>query len=183
VNSSLVVAIINSYTLKITVTIAPVTSHTKSSNSSSGHTALPLELRNSSPVNSHFRILSYPLGTDHAQKSQFYCCFAQTTQKTSHVMITSPVHWLPDCCLAINYIQSSYCCVTLSEVLIALLPSCFFLKAVQPQLGPWPTSMKLSVSLQFSRSWTFGRTPWAGDQLVARPLPVHKHRKTHIHKH
>jgi hypothetical protein len=28
---------------------------------------------------------------------------------------------------------------------------------------------------------TFDRTPWAGDQLVARPLPVHKHRKTHIH--
>jgi hypothetical protein len=43
--------------------------------------------------------------------------------------------------------------------------------------------MKLSVSLQFTRSWTFGRTPWTGDQLVARPLPVHKHRKTHMHKH
>jgi hypothetical protein len=28
---------------------------------------------------------------------------------------------------------------------------------------------------------TVGRTPWAGDQLVARPLPVHKHQKTHIH--
>jgi hypothetical protein len=59
----------------------------------------------------------------------------------------------------------------------------FFLMALQPQFGPWPTSMNLSVSLQFSRSWTFGRTPLAGDQLVARPLPVHKHRKTHIHKH
>jgi hypothetical protein len=59
----------------------------------------------------------------------------------------------------------------------------FFLMALQPQFGPWPTSMKLSVSLQISRSWTFGRTPWAGDQLVARPLPVHKHRKTHIQKH
>jgi hypothetical protein len=43
--------------------------------------------------------------------------------------------------------------------------------------------MKLSVSLQFTWSWTFGRTPWTGDQLVARPLSVHKHRKTHIHKH
>jgi hypothetical protein len=55
--------------------------------------------------------------------------------------------------------------------------------ALQPTFGPWPTSMKLSVSLQFTRSWTFGRTPWTGDQLVARPLPVRKHRKTHIHKH
>jgi hypothetical protein len=39
--------------------------------------------------------------------------------------------------------------------------------------------MKLSVSLRFSRSQTVGRTAWASDQLIARPLPVHKHRKTH----
>jgi hypothetical protein len=30
-----------------------------------------------------------------------------------------------------------------------------------------------------TRSRSVGRTPWTGDQLVARPLPVHKHRKTH----
>jgi hypothetical protein len=41
--------------------------------------------------------------------------------------------------------------------------------------------MNFSVHFGFSRSYTFGRTPWAGDQLVARPLPVHKHRKTHTH--
>jgi hypothetical protein len=64
-----------------------------------------------------------------------------------------------------------------------LLVPIFFPLALQPTFGPWPTSMKLSVSLQFTRSWTFGRTPWTGDQLVARPLPVHKHRKTHIHKY
>jgi hypothetical protein len=28
----------------------------------------------------------------------------------------------------------------------------FFSLALQPQFGPWPTSMKLSVSLRFSRS-------------------------------
>jgi hypothetical protein len=35
----------------------------------------------------------------------------------------------------------------------------------------------------YSVSWSFtgGRTPWTGDQLVARPLPVHKHRKTRTH--
>jgi hypothetical protein len=55
----------------------------------------------------------------------------------------------------------------------------FFSLALQPQFGPWPTSMKLSVSLRFSRSWTVNRSPLAGDQLVARPLPLHKHRKTH----
>jgi hypothetical protein len=26
-------------------------------------------------------------------------------------------------------------------------------------------------------SRTVGRAPWTGDQIVARPLPVHKHRK------
>jgi hypothetical protein len=66
--SLLIVTTISSYTLKITVTIAQVTSHSMSFNSS-GHTALTLELRNSSEFNSSSRILSYPLGTDHAQKT------------------------------------------------------------------------------------------------------------------
>jgi hypothetical protein len=121
IGSSLVVTTISSYTLKITVTIAHVTSHT---NSSSGHTAVPSELRNSSEVNSHSRILSYPLGTDHAQKTQFCCTVAQTTQKTSHVITISPVHCRNDCCLATNYKHSSYFCVNLSEkVFIAPLTS------------------------------------------------------------
>jgi hypothetical protein len=35
-----------------------------------------------------------------------------------------------------------------------------------------------------TRSRIVDRTPWTGDQLLARPLPVHKHRKTHTqHKH
>jgi hypothetical protein len=63
IGTSLVVSKISSYILKITVTIAYVTPHTKFSNSSSGHNAVPLEFRNSSEVNSHSRILSYPLGT------------------------------------------------------------------------------------------------------------------------
>jgi hypothetical protein len=40
------------------------------------------------------------------------------------------------------------------------------------------------TSVTISR--TVGRTPWTGDQLFARPLPVsvHKQRKTHTkHKH
>jgi hypothetical protein len=120
IGSSLVVTTISSYTLKITVTIAHVTSHTKSSNSSSSHTAVPSELRNSSEVNSHSRILSYPLGTDHAQKTQpLYCCMAQNTQKTSHVITISPVHLFADCCLA-----TSNCWVTWSEVFIGPFSSC-----------------------------------------------------------
>jgi hypothetical protein len=52
IGSALIVITISSYTLKITVIVAYVTSHTVSYNSSSGHRALPLELRNSSEVNS-----------------------------------------------------------------------------------------------------------------------------------
>jgi hypothetical protein len=122
IGSSLVVTTISSYTLKITVTIAHVTSYTKSSNSS-GLTVLPLERRNSSEVNSHSRILSYPLATDHAQKTQFYCCVLQTTQKTSHVITILPVHWRTDYCLAMSYKHLSYSCVTLSKVFIMPLPS------------------------------------------------------------
>jgi hypothetical protein len=88
-------------------------SHTKFSNS--GHIAVPLELRNSSEVNSHSRILSYPLGTDHAQKTQFYCCVAQ--KKRSHVIAISPVHWRADCCLATAYKHSSYYCLRVAGCL------------------------------------------------------------------
>jgi hypothetical protein len=49
------------------------------------HTAVPLELRNSNEVNSHPRILPYPLGTDHAQKTQPLYCMAQTRQKARHM--------------------------------------------------------------------------------------------------
>jgi hypothetical protein len=124
IGSSLVVTTISSYTLKITVATAHITPHTKSSNSPTGHTAVTLELRNSSEVNSHSRILSYPLGTDHAQKTQpLCCCMAQTTLKTNHVIAISPVHWRAECCLATSYKHLPYCCVTLSEVFIAPLPS------------------------------------------------------------
>jgi hypothetical protein len=57
--------------------------------------------------------------------------------------------------------------------------STFFFHWHYSPSGPRPASMKLSVSLRFFfLSYTAGRTPWAGDQLVARlarPLPVHKH--------
>jgi hypothetical protein len=54
----------------------------------------------------------------------------------------------------------------------------FFLWRYSPNLGlgllPW--------NFRFSRFRTDGRAPWVGDKLFARSLPVHKHRKTHIHK-
>jgi hypothetical protein len=166
IGSSLVITTISSYTLKSTVIIAHVTLHTRSSNSSSGHTAVPLELRNS-------RILSYPLGMDHAQKTQFYCYVAQTTQETSHVIAISPVHWGADCCLATSYKHSSYCCVRVSQgVYRAVAWQCVDMSqyihlfihsstALQPFVDPWPL-------LQFRNLfYADGRTPWTSDQPVA----------------
>jgi hypothetical protein len=78
-----------------------------------------------------------------------------------------------------NWLSPHYKCYGLRKFVRRLWSKYnFFSLALQPQFGPWPTSMKLSVSVRFSRSY---RTPWAGDQLVARPLPVHKHRKMHTY--
>jgi hypothetical protein len=49
--------------------------------------------------------------------------------------------------------------------------------ALQPNSGLG----RLHETLRFT---SVGRIPWTGDQLVARPPPVRKHRKTHTqHKH
>jgi hypothetical protein len=72
---------------------------------------LPLELGNSSEINSHSRILSYPYGTAHSQKTQFHCCLEQNAQITSHVINISPAHWLAACCPATSYKHLCYCCV------------------------------------------------------------------------
>jgi hypothetical protein len=66
---------------------------------------------------------SYPLGTDNAQKTQFYCCTAQTTQKESHLITIFACPLRLDCCQATSYKHLSYCCVNLSEVFIAPLLS------------------------------------------------------------
>jgi hypothetical protein len=47
--------------------------------------------------------------------------------------------------------------------------------ALQPNSGLG----RLHETFRFTsvtRSGTVGRTPWTGDQLVASPLPVHKHK-------
>jgi hypothetical protein len=116
--------IISSYTLKITETIAHVTSHTNSSNSSAGNTAVPLEIWNSSEYIFHSRVLSYPLGTDNAQKTVLLLRRADlhTENKSRDNCFASLL--ARQCCLATRYKHSPYCCVTLSEkVFIAPLPS------------------------------------------------------------
>jgi hypothetical protein len=39
--------------------------------------------------------------------------------------------------------------------------------ALQPFVGPW-------LLFSFFIFYTVGRTPWTGDQPVARPLPTHR---------
>jgi hypothetical protein len=45
--------------------------------------------------------------------------------------------------------------------------------ALQPFIGPWP------LFLSFLILYTVGRTPWTGDQPVARSLPTHTERHKH----
>jgi hypothetical protein len=42
--------------------------------------------------------------------------------------------------------------------------------------GPWPP-------FQFLNLYTVGRTPWTGDQPVARPLPTHRTTQQRINAH
>jgi hypothetical protein len=42
--------------------------------------------------------------------------------------------------------------------------------------GPWPL-------FQFLNLYTVGRTPWTGDQPVARPLPTHRSTQTQNKRH
>jgi hypothetical protein len=59
--------------------------------------------------------------------------------------------------------------------------SVFFLGATAPI---WALAyLHETLCFTFSRFQTVSRTPWACDQLVARPLPVRKHRKTHARTH
>jgi hypothetical protein len=53
------------------------------------------------------------------------------------------------------------------------------LSPVAPTLE-YRASVKRFVSLQFLNPKTVGRTPWTGDQPVARPLPI-KIQNKHIH--
>jgi hypothetical protein len=58
----------------------------------------------------------------------------------------------------------------------------FFSFALQPQLGPWPTSMKLFVSLQLL---DLGQSVGLLGRVISssQGLYLYTNRKTHIHKH
>jgi hypothetical protein len=48
---------------------------------------------------------------------------------------------------------------------------CSLYMALQLFVGPWPL-------FQFLNFYTVDRTPWTGDQPVARPLPIHRTAQT-----
>jgi hypothetical protein len=50
-------------------------------------------------------------------------------------------------------------------------PLCYLSMTLQPFAGPWPLFSFLILR-------TVGRTPWTGDQHVARPLPAHRTTQT-----
>jgi hypothetical protein len=74
-----------------------------------------------------------------------------------------------------------YCVITCKFGVCNCINAFSFLWRYSPNLGlglsPWNSPFNFS----FLELKTVSRTPWAGDQLVARPLLVHKHRKTHTY--
>jgi hypothetical protein len=70
-----------------------------------------------------------------------------------------------------NDVHSQISCWIRPEIEVKI----FFTGSTAP-MGP-------GLFFKFHEHFKNGSTPWTSDQLVARPLPVHKHRKTHTHKH
>jgi hypothetical protein len=52
-------------------------------------------------------------------------------------------------------------------VTVTIFVSVCLSRDLQPFVGPWPLFSFLTL-------YTVGRTPWTWDQLVARPLPIHR---------
>jgi hypothetical protein len=91
-----------------------------------------------------------------AQITQFYCCVAQATQKTSHVRATSPVSWRANSCLATSYnirptVACAYrgvfieplsgnalTCHNIFRRLLSLSLSLSLSMVLQPFIGLWP---------------------------------------------
>jgi hypothetical protein len=84
-------------------------------------------------------------------------------------------------CGTLHESYSSLFCFSLSEnefllifwsiYLYIIYISIYLCMALQPLVGPWPL-------FQFLNVYTAGRTPWTGDQPVARSLPTHRTTQT-----
>jgi hypothetical protein len=54
---------------------------------------------------------------------------------------------------------------------LSIYLSIYLSMALQPFVGPWPLFSFLII-------YTVCRTPWTGDQPIARPLPIHRTTQT-----
>jgi hypothetical protein len=82
-------------------------------------------------------------------------------------------------CTYCNYVFD----ISVDENYHILFRKRYFFSSSFPILGSLFPLLENSAVSSVSWSETVGRTPWTGDQFVARPLPLHKHRKTHTHTH
>jgi hypothetical protein len=73
-------------------------------------------------------------------------------------------------CSVISFDLSIYLSMYLSIFLLACLPACLWLYSLLLGLSPF---------FSFLIFYTAGRTPWAEDQPVARPLPEYRTTQTH----
>jgi hypothetical protein len=77
-------------------------------------------------------------------------------------------------CSGSRFLKSIYLSIYLSVCLSVCLS--IYVSMTRSPCGPWPL-------FQFLNPYTVGRTPWKGDQPVARPLPTHginAHTDVHI---
>jgi hypothetical protein len=90
-------------------------------------------------------------------------------------------YWISLDIISLYKVSIFWWVIMLEELVLG--PAVFFYLALQPNSD----LDRLHEAFRFTsvtRSRTVSRTPWTGDQLVPRPLPVQKHRKTHTqHKH
>jgi hypothetical protein len=83
----------------------------------------------------------YRLGTDHAEKTQFYCCIRKTTQKTSHAILSQCLHW----CAVVYQREITF----FPETHLPFLPCVYSVAVCSPVCYlamPWPSSYSIVTS-------------------------------------
>jgi hypothetical protein len=86
-----------------------------------------------------------------ALNSLTMCSFLHVLQRMHDVLEIDPTAkpW-SSACFKQSFTRLPLCCI--ESIFIHTYIGTFFPLALRPQFGPWPTSMKLSVSLRFTRS-------------------------------
>jgi hypothetical protein len=80
----------------------------------------------------------------------------------------SPVIVLSVCLTACLSVSLSVCPSVRLSVSLSVYLSIYLSTALYPFVWPWPLRQYRNPF------YTEGRTPWTGDEPVARPLPIHR---------